>query len=61
MHAVAARSQTMKFGLLLSNLPHVTESHPHYDAMLMLDARPRVFSRLFSRSLNRLKSLLHFH
>jgi hypothetical protein len=50
----AARSQTMNFGLLLSNLPHVTESRPHYDAMLMLDARPRVFSRLFTR----LKSLL---
>ncbi|HDR9483636.1 TPA: hypothetical protein QDC20_003813 [Burkholderia aenigmatica] len=44
----------MNFGLLLSNLPHVTESRNHYDAMLMLDARPRVFSRL----LNHLKSLL---
>ncbi|UQO38206.1 hypothetical protein [Burkholderia cepacia] len=44
----------MNFGLLLSNLPHVTESCNDYDAMLMLDARPRVFSRL----LNRLKSLI---
>ncbi|WP_321922423.1 hypothetical protein [Burkholderia sp. BCC1998] len=44
----------MNFGLLLSNLPQVTRSRPHYDAMPMLDARPRVFSRLF----NRLKSLL---
>ncbi|WP_322073240.1 hypothetical protein [Burkholderia cepacia] len=44
----------MNFGLLLSNLPHVTESRNHYDAMLMLDARPRAFSRL----LNRLKSLI---
>ncbi|WP_201752380.1 hypothetical protein [Burkholderia pyrrocinia] len=44
----------MTFGLLLSNLPHVTESRHHYDTMLTLDARPRVFSRL----LNRLKSLI---
>ncbi|WP_325099130.1 hypothetical protein [Burkholderia contaminans] len=44
----------MNFGPLLSNLPHVTESRNHYDAMLMLDARPRVFSRL----LNRLKALI---
>ncbi|AFJ89317.1 hypothetical protein QZM46_21915 [Burkholderia vietnamiensis] len=45
----------MNFGLLLSNLPHVTESRRHYDAMLTLDARPRVFSRFISR----LKSLFH--
>ncbi|EDT39844.1 hypothetical protein [Burkholderia ambifaria] len=45
----------MNFGLLLSNLPQVTQSRSHYDAMLTLDARPRVFSRL----LNRLKSLIH--
>ncbi|MCA8252215.1 hypothetical protein LGM89_02950 [Burkholderia sp. AU31624] len=45
----------MNFGLLLSNLPHVTESRNHYDAMLMLDARPRVFARL----LNQLKALIH--
>ncbi|BBA38462.1 MULTISPECIES: hypothetical protein [Burkholderia] len=45
----------MNFGLLLSNLPHVTESRNHYDAMLNLDARPRVFTRL----LNQLKSLIH--
>nr|WP_162840574.1 hypothetical protein [Burkholderia ambifaria] len=44
----------MNFGLLLSNLPQVAHSRPHYDAMLMLDARPRVFSRWFAR----LKSLL---
>ncbi|WP_185634142.1 MULTISPECIES: hypothetical protein [Burkholderia] len=44
----------MNFGLLLSNLPHVTESRNDYDAMLMLDARPRVFSRL----LNQLKALI---
>ncbi|QTD92291.1 MULTISPECIES: hypothetical protein [Burkholderia] len=44
----------MNFGLLLSNLPHVTESRLHYDTMLTLDARPRVFSRL----LNRLKALI---
>ncbi|AIO38494.1 hypothetical protein KDW55_14875 [Burkholderia sp. AU19243] len=46
----------MNFGLLLSNLPHVTESRQHYDAMLMLDARPRVFSRLFTRFLKPLLS-----
>ncbi|GAU03694.1 MULTISPECIES: hypothetical protein [Burkholderia cepacia complex] len=45
----------MNFGLLLSNFPHVTESRNQYDAMLTLDARPRVFSRL----LNRLRSLIH--
>ncbi|AFQ50004.1 hypothetical protein [Burkholderia cepacia] len=45
----------MNFGLLLSNLPHVADARPHYDAMLMLDARPRVFSRL----LKQLKSLFH--
>ncbi|AIO46382.1 hypothetical protein QZN01_13210 [Burkholderia cenocepacia] len=44
----------MNFGLLLSTLPHVTESRPHYDAMLTLDARPRVFFRL----LNQLKALI---
>ncbi|MET3620018.1 hypothetical protein [Burkholderia ambifaria] len=45
----------MNFGLLLSNLPQVTQSRSHYDAMLTFDARPRVFSRL----LNHLKSLIH--
>ncbi|MCA8109478.1 hypothetical protein SB394_18685 [Burkholderia sp. BCCIQ04A] len=45
----------MNFGLLLSNLPHVTESRQHYDAMLTLDARPRVFSRL----LDQLRALIH--
>ncbi|ESS39602.1 hypothetical protein KDW20_10645 [Burkholderia cenocepacia] len=45
----------MNFGLLLSNLPHVTESRHHYDAMLTLDARPRVFARLLSQ----LKALIH--
>ncbi|WP_164497738.1 hypothetical protein [Burkholderia catarinensis] len=44
----------MNFGLLLSNLPHVTDSRNHYDAMLTFDVRPRVFSRLLSR----LKSLI---
>jgi hypothetical protein len=28
----------MHFGLLLSQLPHVQESHLHYNAMLSLDA-----------------------
>ncbi|MGU7778997.1 hypothetical protein [Burkholderia sp. PU8-34] len=45
----------MNFGLLLSQLPQVTESRRHYDTMLSLDARPRVFVRL----LNRLKSFVH--
>jgi hypothetical protein len=54
MHAAAARSQTMNFGLLLSTLPHVAQSRSHYDAMLTLDVRPRVFARL----LTRLKSLI---
>jgi hypothetical protein len=34
----------MNFGLLVSQLPHVQESHAHYDAMLVLHARePRRF------------------
>ncbi|WP_196774811.1 hypothetical protein [Burkholderia cepacia] len=45
----------MNFGLLLSNLPHVTESRSNYDAMLSLDTHQPVFVRL----LNRLKSLIH--
>ncbi|WP_279611803.1 hypothetical protein [Burkholderia sp. BCC0044] len=43
----------MNFGLL-PTLPHVTESRHHYDAMLTLDVRPRVFIRL----LNQLKALI---
>ena len=34
-----ARSYTMNFGLLLSNLPHVNESRAQYDAMLSLQTR----------------------
>ncbi|WP_431824716.1 hypothetical protein [Burkholderia sp. F1] len=45
----------MNFGLLLSQLPHVNESRPHYDAMLSLENRQPVFVRL----LNHLKSLVH--
>jgi hypothetical protein len=29
----------MNFGLLVSNLPHVEESRPHYEAMLSLHER----------------------
>ncbi|WP_185732213.1 hypothetical protein [Burkholderia sp. Bp8963] len=45
----------MNFGLLLSQLPQVTESRPHYDAMLSLDNRQPVLVRL----LNKLKSFIH--
>ncbi|MGU7772994.1 hypothetical protein ACV229_22805 [Burkholderia sp. MR1-5-21] len=44
----------MNFGLLLSQLPQVTESRPHYDAMLSLDSRQPAIVRL----LNQLKSLV---
>ncbi|WP_185640741.1 MULTISPECIES: hypothetical protein [unclassified Burkholderia] len=44
----------MNFGLLLSNLPQLVQPRLYDDAMPMLDARPRVFSRLFTR----VKSLL---
>ncbi|WP_205792216.1 hypothetical protein [Burkholderia sp. Ac-20353] len=45
----------MNFGLLLSQFPQVTQSRPHYDAMLSLDNRQPVLVRL----LNQLKSLVH--
>lgn len=45
----------MNFGLLLSQLPHVSESRSKYDAMLSLDIRQPVLARL----LNHLKSLVH--
>jgi hypothetical protein len=34
-----ARSHTMNFGLLLSNLPHVDDSRAQYEAMLSLQPR----------------------
>lgn len=36
----------MNFGLLLSQLPQVSESRPHYEAMLSLDSRQPVLVRL---------------
>ncbi len=36
----------MNFGLLLSQLPQVSESRPHYDAMLSLDSKEPVLVRL---------------
>jgi hypothetical protein len=40
----------MKFGLLLSQLPHVQESRVHYDAMLALHApEPHRFAAFWQR------------
>ncbi|MGF6652192.1 hypothetical protein OKW34_002754 [Paraburkholderia youngii] len=44
----------MKFGLLLSNLPHVDEARLHYDAMRSLQ---RHESHRFAIFWHRLKSL----
>ena len=46
MSRAAARSQIMNFGLLLSQLPQVSESRPHYEAMLSLDSRQPVLVRI---------------
>jgi hypothetical protein len=46
MSRAAARSQNMNFGLLLSQLPHVTESRTQYEAMLSLDSRQPALVRL---------------
>jgi hypothetical protein len=48
----------MNFGLLVSQLPHVQESHAHYDAMLALHARePRRFVVLWHAIKARVSSL----
>ncbi|CAN0624774.1 conserved protein of unknown function [Burkholderia multivorans] len=44
----------MNFGLLLSQLPQVSESRPHYEAMLSLDSRKPALVRL----IRQLKSLI---
>jgi hypothetical protein len=48
-----ARRYIMKLGLLVSNLPHIEESRPHYEAMLSLHEREPHKFVAFWRNLKR--------